>query len=335
MRRIKISGAQRALIGLSLLLANFAAAGAEEVIPEGTFNLVVENDKFSGTDRHYTNGLQFSYLSPKDQVPQWLRNFAAILPGMPVNSDVRAAYVVGQNIFTPQNTATAAPQPDDRPYAGWLYGGFALLAETKNTLSTWELDLGVVGPSAAGEPVQNGFHSLIGTDRANGWDNQLHDEPGGALIYERKWRGLAEFKISGLGVDITPNLGGSLGNVGTYLNAGLTLRVGRDLSNDFGPPRIRPSLPGSGFFVPRNTFGWYLFAGADGRVVGRNIFLDGNTDGDSLSVRKKPLVADIQGGVAVTLGWLRVVYTLVYRSEEFKTQRGADRFGALSFSTRF
>ncbi len=123
-----------------------------------------------------------------------------------------------------------------------------------------------------------------------------------ALIYERKWRNLAEFRESGFGIDLTPHLGGSLGNVGTYLNTGITLRFGKDLSNDFGPPRIRPSLPGSGFFVPRNTFGWYLFAGVDGRAIAYNIFLDGNADGDSLSVDKEPLVADIQVGAVVTIG---------------------------------
>jgi len=36
------------------------------------------------------------------------------------------------------------------------------LANGTNILDTWELDLGVVGPSALGEEVQNNFHKLIG-----------------------------------------------------------------------------------------------------------------------------------------------------------------------------
>ena len=69
--------------------------------------------------------------------------------------------------------------------------------------------------------------------------------------------------------------------MGTYLEVGATLRIGNDLPNDYGAPRIRPSLPGSNFFLPRDNFGWYLFAGAGGRAVAYNIFLDGNTDGNS------------------------------------------------------
>ncbi len=336
----RISGATKALVGSCLLLTGFAAHASESDYPsnyvnDGTFTVLVENDKFSGTDRHYTNGLQLSYLSPKDDVPQFMRTFASILPGMPAEAKLRSGYVVGQNIYTPSDTTISGPQRGDRPYAGWLYGGFAVIAETKNTLSTWELDLGIVGPSAAGKFVQNNFHKLIGVDKAQGWANQLHDEPGAALIYERKWRALAQTEIWGFGVDATPHLGGSLGNVGTYLNTGLTLRLGKDLSNDFGAPRIRPSLPGAGFFLPRSGLGWYLFAGADGRVIGRNIFLDGNTDGDSLDVSKRILVADIQAGAAVTLGPIKMAYTLVYRTKEFTGQERPDRFGAVSLSTKF
>lgn len=66
------------------------------------------------------------------------------------------------------------------------------------------------------------------------------------------------------------------------------LRLGQRLPLDYGPPRIQPSLPGSGFFVPpQDRFGWYLFAGVEGRAVARNIFLDGNTFRDSRSVDKE------------------------------------------------
>ncbi|HRE54959.1 MAG TPA: lipid A deacylase LpxR family protein, partial [Candidatus Competibacter sp.] len=302
---------------------------------EGTFTVLMENDKFTGTDQHYTNGLQIGYLTAKDDVPNWLRTGARYLPGVQESAALRTGYVIGHSIFTPQDTATTAPVPTERPYAGWLYGGLALVAETENRLDTWELDLGIVGPSARGEEVQNGFHSIIGVDEANGWDNQLHDEFGYALIYERKWRNLWEHRRSGFGVDITPYVGGSLGNVGTYLDVGATLRIGNDLPNDFGAPRIRPSLPGSNFFLPRDNFGWYLFVGAGGRAVAYNIFLDGNTDGDSAGVDRKPLVADLQAGFVTNIGWARLAYTYVLRTREFDGQDKPDRFGSIGLSVKF
>jgi lipid A 3-O-deacylase len=76
--------------------------------------------------------------------------------------------------------------------------------------------------------------------------------------------------------DVIPHFGGSLGNVFTYAAAGFTVRLGSDLDQDFGP-RIRPSLPGGGYFRAQKGFNWYLFAGLEGRAGLRNIFLDGNT----------------------------------------------------------
>ena len=70
-------------------------------------------------------------------------------------------------------------------------------------------------------------------------------------------------------------------------------------------------------------------------MVGRNIFLDGNTFADSRSVDKIPVVADFQAGVAVTFQRFRVSYTQDFRSPEFHGQKGFDDFGSLALSLRF
>lgn len=324
-----------ALLGAMLLAV--PAAFAEETRPidtRGTVSLVVENDKFTGRDRHYTNGLRLSWLSGED-VPGWVQGVGNELPLFAENGRRRYGFAIGQSIFTPENTETSAPIPNDRPYAGWLYGAFSLTSDTGNTLDTYELELGVVGPGAGGEWVQNTWHDLIGVDEAHGWDNQLHNEPGVVLFYERKWRALFETNPGGLGVDAHPNVGFALGNVYTYAKTGLTLRFGEDLPADYGPPRVQPALPGSAFFTPRHGFGWYLFAGVEGRAVARDIFLDGNTFQDSHSVDKKPFVADLQAGIALTFDAVRIAYTQVYRTREFDGQDKPDTFGAISVSVRW
>jgi hypothetical protein len=138
-----------------------------------------------------------------------------------------------------------------------------------------------------------------------------------------------------MGVDVTPHVGGALGNVFTHLATGFTIRIGDDLPNDYGPPRIRPSLPGSDFFVTDDPFGWYLFVGVEGRLVGRNIFLDGNTFTDSHSVDKKRIVGDLQAGLAMTAGDARISYTYVLRAREFEGQNNKDGFGSINLSYRF
>ena len=155
------------------------------------------------------------------------------------------------------------------------------------------------------------------------------------MTYQRSWRSFVSQSVSGFDFNVTPHAGGAFGNVFTYANAGLMLRFGERLPLDYGPPRIQPSLPGSGFFIPQDGFGWYLFAGVEGRAVARNIFLDGNTFRDSRSVDKEPLVGDLQFGIAITLRNVRLSYTHVLRTQEFTSQAEDDNFGAFSLSARF
>src|SRR6185437_8358686 len=160
---------------------------------------------------------------------------------------------LAQSMFTPQNKASSAPVLNDRPYAAWLYAGLKLQTERLDRLDTAELDLGMVGPAALGQQVQDDWHQLIGVSGANGWSHQIKNEPGVDLMLERLWRvpltpQADDRDRDELGVDLIPNAVGSLGNVFTYGGGGVTIRVGNDLQADFGPPRISPGVPGSDSF---------------------------------------------------------------------------------------
>ncbi|KYO52612.1 lipid A deacylase LpxR family protein [Tistrella mobilis] len=301
----------------------------------GTFALVFENDYFADTDRHYTNGFRFSYMTPPGNDPQWLRDAVGAIPFTGFGGDIRVVWSLGQNMYTPRDTSLRNPDPDDRPYAGWLYGSVGVIAETGGVLDQIELSLGIVGPSSLAEQTQKGVHELISSDDPQGWDTQLKDEPIVQLTYQKSWRALAAGSAWGFAADVTPHAGFALGNAFTYANTGVTFRLGQDLPRDYGPPRISPSLPGSTYFRPTDSWGWYLFAGVDGRAVARNIFLDGNTWKDSRSVDKKPLVGDLQAGLAITINGARIAYTHVIRSKEFDGQDQHDEFGALSVSFNF
>lgn len=106
------------------------------------------------------------------------------------------------------------------------------------------------------------------------------------------------------------------------------MRLGYDLPGDFGPPMVRPSRPGNDDFVNGRKgdegFSLYGFVGVDGRVVGRNIFLDGNTFSDSHDVDKEYLVGDLNTGAVIQANYClglnfrcRLSYTLATRSPEF------------------
>jgi lipid A 3-O-deacylase len=308
----------------------------------GRITLIEENDALAPrpTDRWYTQGFELNYLS----APIPGTGFAALLPSSYLDPGSfrtqRFELVFGQSIFTPENVTLNPPDPRDRPYAGWLYAGAGLYQETdRHSLDHLQLLLGVVGPAALGEQVQNGFHDLINglvsQHTAAGWGSQLSNEPGVVLTYEHKWRWGTPIG-SGLAVDVVPDIGVTVGNVFTYAETGGILRIGQNLNADYGPARIKPALSGTTWFDPsqlQGPVGWYFFVGAAGRVVARNIFLDGNTFVNSARVEKEPLVGDLSGGLSFF--WAdraKLDFVLTWRSKEFVGQSEPDRYGGINIA---
>lgn len=312
----------------------------------GFITLQTENDKyaFNPTDRHYTNGVQASWLSgPRDDMPEWLKDIAAppLLadPSSISTTTHRVGVSLAQAIFTPEDTQASYPIYGDRPYAAWTHLTFSLLSVRTTTHNSawqdrWNLDVGMVGPHAYGEQVQNGFHDMIDVETAKGWDHQIHDEPGLNLTFERAWRSslFDTPQLLGMDTDFIPYGVAALGNVSTLAGLGGTFRIGPNLPDDFGPTRIYPGIGGSEWFHTSKTISWYFFGGVEGRAVARDIFLDGNTFRDSQHVSKKPLTGDLRAGLVVVLGRARLSFTQVLRSEEFYGQVGPDQFGSLTLS---
>ena len=324
---------------VALTVVHGAHAAADEVPapdPNGTFTLQIENDYFAATDRYYTNGAQATWLSPSRPPPE-LEGLSDLgLFFLRPDAQLRWGLAVGQTIYTPEDTDLVVPDAADRPYAAYLYGTLSFIAYTPSELNSIELQVGMVGPSALGKQVQNGFHDIIRDTHSEGWDYQLKDELGVNLVFDRQWRALTLVgERTDLSLDLSPSVTVSLGNVATYAAGGLMLRLGHNLESDFGAPRIRPALAAANFYDKRSGFGWYLFGGVQGRVVLRDIFLDGNTFRDSPHVDKRTLVGEAQMGASIFLGATRLTYTYVIRSEEFEGQNGLSKFGAASVSWSF
>ena len=325
---------QRALLtALFCSLASIQALAEDQPLEFGSFTLYSENDKyFAGTDQNYTNGLKLSALSTN------LRDQLSFLDGL-VGGDYprKLGLSLGQNIYTPEDTQATALIPNDRPYAAWLYIGASFQvyrpAATEGGLArldVFEITAGVVGPAALGREFQNGFHRIIGVEEAEGWDNQIENEPGLNLVYERKYRIATANARTSWGADFIPHAGVSLGNIFTYANAGFEVRAGFALPADFGSNLIRASGDSNALFRP--PFSIFLFAAADGRAVARDITLDGNTFRDSHSIDKKHFVADFYAGLGLGTTHWQITYAQTYRTREFVGQDKRSVFGSLSLS---
>lgn len=318
MARRWCSAAAAMAVGAVILPSSARAEG-------GVVSFQLENDAPMRHDRHYTNGIRMAWLTgPLDRAEtQW----AGALFGP--DARLRFDFVLGQSLFTPNDLQALPPDPNDRPYAAWLYLNAGVLAETQTTRDQLYVGVGLVGPSALGHEVQDLFH-----DRdALGWHNQLQGEPTFELQYQRTWR-LWRDETGGLDFDILPKAGFALGTAHAFANAGLMIRAGYRLPDDFGPSLADPGLMGSTPFADGDGFSFYLFAAADGRAVAHNMFLDGGTFNDGPSVDSRAFVADAQLGFVAQWDGVRMIGTYVFRSDEFRGQRGDDSFASITLSFR-
>jgi lipid A 3-O-deacylase len=310
--------------------------------------LTTENDKyFAGTDHHYTNGLKLAFLGTTrlDESPGFIRGFTRLVPTLrkdAARQNFKVGLSLGHDLFTPNDTTTAIPDPNDRPYAAWLYAGFNFQAVSADgsVLRIAEITVGMVGPAALGRQVQNGYHQVIDADPANGWDHQLRNEPGLILSLEQRRRLLRQdLGPPGFSADLIGHYGLALGNIRTNAYAGPAVRFGWHLPEDFGIDLIHPS---GGDEAPARVTSVYVFAGTRAQAVARNIFLDGNAWRAGPSVDKRPLVADLDVGVVLrlpmrirSLRGLQIAYTQNWRTREFYGQARPDVFGSISLGLLF
>jgi lipid A 3-O-deacylase len=335
---------------LTLLFCSYSAAQTDQAEKHHTFFLYFENDSFGGTDRHYTNAFRLTWLSPDlteydedTRLPRWglplIRKIPLInRPGFQRNVGLS----VGQNIYTPEDISRKSLIKDDRPYAGWSYLSLTFHVKNVAQLDVFEFTAGIVGPSSLAEETQRTIHRWLDSEDPKGWDNQLRNELGLIIGWQRNWRLFSAGMGRGIGFDFIPHIGGVVGNVAIFANMGGEIRIGYNLPFDFGTSFIRS---GSGIEAPvdkndprlrrHKNFGFHLFADVEGRAVARNIFLDGNTWKESHSVHRKPLVADMAAGLAIVYKRLKLSYAHVYRTKEFDGQIRGEVFGSVALAITF
>ncbi len=331
------------IVGAGWLFGRSASAEDQT----GFYALTLENDSFGNPfgphqDRHYTAGLKMVLFGGDD----FGTNLTTRLNGL-ANWGIQPkaanlGVVLGQNIYTPEKILNPAPIPTDRPYAGWFYTG--LVYQRRGDITTnlavmenFEINLGIVGHDSLAEQAQKTIHRWwFPEDIPRGWGNQLKTEPGLVLKYARLWRyspttGATRY------LDVIPRVGGELGNVFTFATAGATLRLGYNLPPDFGMPIIdSPASVNGGLTHNTPPFFAYTFGGIDGRIVGHDITLDGNSFRGGPSVEKNIFVGDLSWGVAVQIfRHVEITYTRIIRTAQFRGQEGDDIFGSFTVKGKF
>lgn len=344
----------RALLISAAGLALFLSGPVTPARADRMVNILIEND-FLGfldgdlSDRYYSNGLSITLRRGGLDASDFAHRFGRVLSRLEPSAGapdpearVWESFGVSHSFFTPDNITDPDPGPLTHPYAGYLQAFYEVTKRHGKVIDTARLSLGVVGPLAFAETVQTLWHNAVRSSRPKGWDSQLRNEPVVQISWHRKGPRLilldasAESGGDPLDVDLRPVAAASLGNAFITGSFGLEARLGQGLGNDFGPARLGPDGATTGFIERGETpFSWFIFAGADIRTVGRNLFIEGNTFSEGTGHRLERFVHDIRTGFTLQVRDWDLSYAHVSRSEEFKAQRGRHSFGMVSITKRF
>ncbi len=296
-----------------------------------SFTIYWENDgtflkPILRSDRHYTDGLKLVYTHQPEW--DWLKDFARWNNFGDGNADISTAvgYCFGQNMYTPDHADDPTARSNhDRVFAAWMYGGIFAQRATQKEMEHFELNMGVIGPSAQGGEVQSFVHRLVRQEEPNGWENQLDDEFAIDFTWLKRQR--ADWLLRRT-ADFDSHLeyGFTGGSVHRSANLGVILRWGANLPNDFGPGRLEALSCVTGRISEEQTY-LYFFTRAGGKVVQYDRFLSG--------LDEKPVVGQLQLGVVWRYKSFQASYSQTFLTREYKEQPDADSFAALNLSYYF
>jgi hypothetical protein len=309
----------RRSFGLSYRFGDLDRHGLRDA---GSFTLAMDNDLFASyrgvLDEDYTQGFHFTFN--RRESPAALSRVLDRLENCPAEEGcgTRATILVGQEIYTPRYIPSLAD--DDRPFAGWLYGGVQSSAVTDRDLTSVSIKAGVTGPPSLAEQLQVTFHEMFPSVMVpQGWNNQLKFEPGLILTASRK--NFTELRAGPASIGLIKSGSVSLGNILSDAEAGLTLRAGLNSPHPWNLEK-------------QNHPGVYASFGAREDIVLHNLFLDGNTFRASPRVKRIPFVWQKELAAGISMGSISLDYLLTVRSQEFTTGRPYHPYGTISLTRR-
>ena len=117
--RVNFGCVHAGLIVAALIFPSVSTAEEDRVWLRGTYTVQIENDRITNTDRHYTNGIRFAWISDRhEDGPDWSKNLLEMLYPFADLRAGRAGFSGGHSMFTPEDTDAVTLIPNDRPYAG-------------------------------------------------------------------------------------------------------------------------------------------------------------------------------------------------------------------------
>ena len=192
-------------------------------------NDILQLRKNDARDGNFTNGVRLDLMGNFwKRLPTRFLLLEFPKPDTASSEDFDELYSfsIGQEMYTPRDIKVVAIQPQDRPYAGWLYVSFGLTTVdvVRARKLTSSLNVGMMGPASFAAQTQSTIHNWIGSPHPEGWQNQVQNALG--LNYAVRFEA-RPFSQLHRAFDFIGLLEGNAGTVTNYVGGGFTLRIGQ------------------------------------------------------------------------------------------------------------
>ncbi|WP_158838251.1 lipid A deacylase LpxR family protein [Polaribacter sp. L3A8] len=273
-------------------------------------SLITDNDLYVSAirDRYYTSGvfLTYRYLSNKKNESLEKRIFE---------------WQVGQEMYTPFKATVDNVNNHDRPFAGYLYGGFKIKSVYKNNqILTTSAQIGVLGSNSYAQELQEFIHDIYGFKKAIGWEYQIKNAF--ALNFNAEYlKTIIQTNTNNLDVAWVNEL--NAGTVYTNIATGFYSRIGlKPLQNLTNSIAFNTNLNNQQTTTYREVESFF-FVKPMLRYALYDATLQGSFFNDESPITKSlmPLVFDIELGLKFTVNRLNFGYSFNYNTSKSKDLR--------------
>jgi lipid A 3-O-deacylase len=265
--------------------------------------LNIDNDIVFLIDRYYSSGISVLIYSP------WIKKSLVNHILLPHTKDEKVYYALSitHRMYTPEKTLTPEVQITDHPYATYLLAGsHKIIFNSGSRIKKKSgFEIGVIGPIAGGESIQNRLHENISIAQPSlGWHNQMKNDiciQYNAII-EKGLINMPMFEVNGF-------IGATIGVPHTEAQLGAYVRTG--IFNDYF----------RGIDIGSELQTWLFFSGSL-FLVNYNATLQGGTINQdnvhTINTIEKTLLHGRFGGV-LQYRKMSLEYGMEVRSPEFST----------------
>ena len=312
------------------------------------FSFLFYNDAFSGTDRHFTNGMNLSWIddslgdieeTKSNSYSDFVYNIVDALPLNIMNNtkNHNAGISLSQIIITPDDISKSQAQYDDMPYAGHLALAFYMFEWDSESFKEFRVELGVVGKKSGAEFAQKTLHSILSSAKdPKGWDTQLGTQYTANALFrygEISWQ---DNSASNLSMDWFNHFGIQAGNFVTDIFGGSMFRIGNNYVRNFNLhyPYLKEEASLLRLDNKHRGVGWSLNAGINTELLAYSYILD-EAKKEGYSTDKNIVNIALYGGADLYYEEHKLTFFYQAQSPYSKQDNTIETFGGLIYSFQF